>query len=126
MPPGSFLEEGMEWGPRSAALGTGTASPAKPAPTAGPPAHRYRNRAASSLLLLRGQGAAEVDVAEFQDPRWHAPWAAAPLAVGASTAKFAGCQMAATLLATDQVGEACWCVRLAGLDVQWPPQSGWA
>jgi hypothetical protein len=110
----------MEWGPRSAGAGAAS-SPSKPAPAAAPPAHRYRNRAASSLLLLRGQGAAEVDASEFSDPRWHAPWAGAPLAVGAASARFAGCQMAATLLATDQArrggggGGWAWCGRRADL-----------
>ncbi|GBF91057.1 delta tubulin [Raphidocelis subcapitata] len=95
---GSFLEEGMEWGPRS----TAAAAPHAP----GPPAHRYRNRAASSALFLRGSGAAEADAAEFADPRWHAAWAGDPLLVAASGARAGGCQMAATLLATDQAAVA--------------------
>jgi len=123
---GSFLEEGMEWGPRSSALPTTTNS-TNGAPSAHAlPAHRYRNRAASSTLLLRGQGAGDVDVAEFGDARWHAGWAADPLAVGASSAKFCGYQMAATLLATDQVrlGEGggaveMWCWRRREVDLAW-------
>lgn len=85
----------MGWGPAS--------SPSKGGPQS-IPAHRYKNKAASSMLLLRGQQAADVDVSELSDPRWHAAWAADPLLVGASPGKFGGCQMAATLLATDQVG----------------------
>jgi hypothetical protein len=42
-------------------------------------------------------------VAEFDDPHFHAPWAVDPLLVASHNAKFAGWQMAATLLATDQV-----------------------
>lgn len=90
----------MQWGPHSSGAG---GSPSKPA--APQPAHRYRNKAAASLLLLRGQRAADVDAAEFADPRFHAGWAADPLVVGASAARFGGCQMAATLLAADQVGQ---------------------
>ncbi|KAF8067211.1 TUBD1 [Scenedesmus sp. PABB004] len=66
------------------------------------PLHKYKNRAASSMLVLRGSDAASVAVPEFADPHWHAPWAVDPLLVAAHGARFAGCQMAATLLATDQ------------------------
>ena len=44
---GSFSEEGLEWGPASNAAGLSLA------------AHRYKNKAASSMLLLRGQGASK-------------------------------------------------------------------
>jgi hypothetical protein len=54
----------MQWAPNPAAAPG--ASPSKATPL---PAHRYRNKAASSMLLLRGQQAAEVDAAEFADPR---------------------------------------------------------
>jgi hypothetical protein len=47
--PGSLLEEGMSWGPSSAAA---AADPLQ----GGVPRHRYRNRAASSMLFLRGAG----------------------------------------------------------------------
>jgi hypothetical protein len=49
--------------------------------------------------------AGSVPVSEFDDPHWHAPWAVDPLLVASHSAKFAGWQMAATLLSTDQVGK---------------------
>ncbi|KAI8475858.1 MAG: delta tubulin [Monoraphidium minutum] len=79
------------------------APPAAPAAAAAAlPAHRYRNKAAASALLLRGQGAGDVDASELADPRWHAAWRGEPLMVAASATRFGGCQMAATLLAADQ------------------------
>lgn len=93
----------MEWAV------TAPASPSKPhAPSLAP--HRYRNRAAASMLLLRGQGAADVGVSEFTDATWHAPWAADPLVVADNPQRFGGCQMSATLLAADQVRVCTVCV----------------
>lgn len=48
--------------------------------------------------------AGTVPVKEFEDARMYADWSVDPLLVAAHSAKFAGCQMAATLLSTDQVG----------------------
>ncbi|WIA32894.1 hypothetical protein OEZ86_006066 [Tetradesmus obliquus] len=86
---GSYLEEGLS--------GFTTSAPGGLLPL-----HKYKNRAASSMLLLRGQDAGSVPVSEFDDPHFHAPWAVDPLLVASHSAKFAGWQMAATLLATDQ------------------------
>eukprot|EP00882_Tetradesmus_deserticola_P030316 GHRQ01034024.1.p1 GENE.GHRQ01034024.1~~GHRQ01034024.1.p1 ORF type:complete len:212 (+),score=55.68 GHRQ01034024.1:474-1109(+) len=54
------------------------------------------------LLLLLCCPSGSVPVSEFDDPHWHPPWAVDPLLVASHGAKFAGWQMAATLLATDQ------------------------
>jgi hypothetical protein len=42
-------------------------------------------------------------VPEFGDANCYASWAVDPLLVASHPAKFGGCQMSATLLATDQV-----------------------
>eukprot|EP00775_Hariotina_reticulata_P012599 gene12599-12731_t len=75
-----------------------------PSATAGVPLprHKYKNRAASSMLVLRGSEAGSVNVLDFEDQHMFSSWAVDPLVVGYNTAKFAGCQMAATLLSTDQ------------------------
>eukprot|EP00882_Tetradesmus_deserticola_P013685 GHRQ01014532.1.p1 GENE.GHRQ01014532.1~~GHRQ01014532.1.p1 ORF type:complete len:144 (+),score=73.73 GHRQ01014532.1:265-696(+) len=86
---GGYLEEGLSQFTTSAPGGL-------------LPLHKYKNRSASSMLLLRGQEAGSVPVSEFDDPHWHPPWAVDPLLVASHGAKFAGWQMAATLLATDQ------------------------
>jgi len=45
-----------------------------------------------------------VNVLDFNDRHMFGSWAVDPLKAAYSTPKFAGCQMAATLLSTDQVG----------------------
>jgi hypothetical protein len=62
------------------------------------------------LLLLCFTGS--VPVTEFDDPHLHAHWAVDPLLVASHSAKFAGWQMAATLLATDQVNALAKCIAL--------------
>lgn len=51
--------------------------------------------------------AGNVPLSEFLDPGMYPPWAVDPLLAAYHPAKFGGCQMSATLLATDQVTE--WC-----------------
>ncbi|KXZ56936.1 UNI3 protein [Gonium pectorale] len=117
---GSVLEEGMDWSvtPRSpgAGQGGGGTTTAGSAPAGGPPAGSPAmggggaaavgvprvNRAVANWLVLRGQGAADVDVAEFADPALTAPWAVDPLAVSQCGARFGRCLMAASLLSNDR------------------------
>lgn len=58
--------------------------------------------------------AGTLPVKEFEDSNMYANWSVDPLLVAAHSAKFAGCQMAATLLSTDQVGAARSAVMVTG------------
>ncbi|GFR40925.1 hypothetical protein Agub_g1581 [Astrephomene gubernaculifera] len=103
---GSILEEGMDWSvtPHSpgagAPQGPGTAAAAGGG-SASSGACRV-NRAVANWLVLRGQGAAEVDVCEFAEPALTAGWAVDPLAVSYSGAKFGRCLMSASLVSNDR------------------------
>ncbi|GIL96721.1 hypothetical protein Vretimale_2529 [Volvox reticuliferus] len=90
---GSVLEEGMDWSvmPHSPASGSAALG-------AGPRA----NRAVANWLVLRGQGAGEVDVADFADPALTAAWAVDPLSVSYNSSKFGRCLMSASLLSNDR------------------------
>ncbi|GLC37998.1 hypothetical protein PLESTB_000447600 [Pleodorina starrii] len=113
---GSALEEGMDWsvtphstpGPAAAAaaagcLAGGGAAAAATAAGAGASGGVPRvNRAVANWLVLRGQGAGEVDVGDFADPALTASWAVDPLSVSYSGAKFGRCLMSASLLSNDR------------------------
>lgn len=66
--------------------------------------HKYKNKANTAMMVLRGKEAVTAPVSDFADPGMYPPWAVDPLLVAQHPAKFGGCQMSATLLATDQAG----------------------
>ncbi|GIL51556.1 hypothetical protein Vafri_7527 [Volvox africanus] len=90
---GSVLEEGMDWSVTPHSPGSG--------PAAQVPGPRV-NRAVANWLVLRGQGAGGVDVADFADPALTAAWAVDPLSVSYNGNKFGRCLMSASLLSNDR------------------------
>ncbi|KAG2448245.1 hypothetical protein HYH02_006829 [Chlamydomonas schloesseri] len=94
---GSVLEEGLDWSITPQSPGSAAAAAAGPG-LAGPSV----NRALASWLILRGQGAGEVDVGDFADPALTAAWSAEPLAVSYSAGRFGRCAMSACLLSNDR------------------------
>ncbi|PNH05043.1 Tubulin delta chain [Tetrabaena socialis] len=97
---GSVLEEGMDWSVTSNSPGAG--QPTYASAQAGGGGGARSNRAVASWLVLRGQGAADVDASDFADPALHTPWAVDPLAVSYSAHKFGRCLMSASLLSNDR------------------------
>ncbi|KAK9820111.1 hypothetical protein WJX72_006233 [[Myrmecia] bisecta] len=84
---GSVTEEGMDWNVKISS----------------PLERRARiNKSLAALLTLRGQSAAEVDVASFSNPAMYPSWAVQPLSVAYSPARFAKCEMSASLLTNCQ------------------------
>ncbi|EFJ48639.1 delta tubulin [Volvox carteri f. nagariensis] len=93
---GSVLEEGMDWSinPHSPAGARGTGATCGSSPRV--------NRAVANWLVLRGQGAGDVDVGEFADPALTSAWTVDPLSVSYNPAKFGRCLMSASLLSNDR------------------------
>ncbi|KAG2489648.1 hypothetical protein HYH03_011927 [Edaphochlamys debaryana] len=89
---GSVLEEGMEW----------SLTPASPGSVPGAKGLPLVNRAIANWLVLRGQGAGEVDVSDFAEPGLTASWAVDPLSVSYSPANFGRCLMSGSLLSNDR------------------------
>eukprot|EP00877_Chromochloris_zofingiensis_P000033 jgi/Chrzof1/1002/Cz01g36130.t1 len=92
---GSFLEEGMSWAPAASSSSSGSQHSTLPI-------YKYKNKAVTSMVMLRGQGAFDTDVSDFLDPYWHSSWSVDPVMVAAHTAKFNKCPLSASLLANDQ------------------------
>ncbi|KAG2489635.1 hypothetical protein HYH03_011914 [Edaphochlamys debaryana] len=89
---GSVLEEGMDW----------SLTPASPGSVPGAEGVPLVNKAIANWLVLRGQGAGEVDVSDFAEPGLTASWAVDPLSVSYSPAKFGRCLMSGSLLSNDR------------------------
>ena len=111
---GGVMEEGLNWSlmaggdPRTKAAAVVMRKEARSKAYDRDPHFLQRSqgrsrRALSSWLVLRGQGANEVDVSDLSDPALYSTWSPPdPLAVSSSSTIFGKCSMSAAMLSNDQ------------------------